>query len=682
MLRLQPARHEELIVEVFANEFAARSDNSRRAARFKDYARKWRSLLDHAIMSGDTQHSNFQVPFTTSQIMAKLSREYTAIFGKDAEITAAPVGPADHRIVHKVARFMNWRVLESMRMRLPACEFLVNKILYGRAHAYLGWEVDEYDVLDPQTGELRKEVWKEGPSFSPIRPGELIFPSFQWARTLHEFPWLIHRRFPNWEDLLAEERRGFLYDITKDREKIQQQIALGPDQSEEHDDITEEFERAEGVTYNSLEPVKVLEMWDYYTRMDIGRGITEDVVIKVIPSMRAIYGIVPLLDVYPTKRYRRPFVEAAMVRDGTYWSMGFGEMLASIQDELDANDKLFADAGPRSVDPGGFYRPADGALSEPFQIEPGTWYPVADPSGVRPNTSHFNPQYSILRNQELYAMGERVTGQSDLALGRTIDRPNAPRTATGQMAMMQAGDQRGELELILFSEDMATIVGEIWQLEQSLGNPETFFRVTEEEAGGLFDVAGGFSQLTAEERGSRYDFVLRFAPNYWEREQQKERTLMRYQLDLQNPLVVQSPHALWKITAEVHAALGDPNFGDLVPEPPDMGTPKKPQEEWTMLLQGEDVMVNPLDNDQLHIMEHTAQLDRYMQFAQRRDEPAMNRMFEHIREHRASLRQKQLMMAMAQDLAKQTLGNTITGKGLDPSILEGLAHQGGEDAPQ
>ena len=40
-----------------------------------------------------------------------------------------------------------------------------------------------------------------------------------------------------------------------------------------------------------------------------------------------------------------------------------------------------------------------------------------------------------------------------------------------------------------------------------------FFRVTEEDADGLFDVKDGGAWMTSEERGGRYDFDIRFATN-------------------------------------------------------------------------------------------------------------------------------------------------------------------------
>jgi hypothetical protein len=122
-----------------------------------------------------------------------------------------------------------------------------------------------------------------------------------------------------------------------------------------------------------------------------------------------------------------------------------------------------------------------------------------------------------------------------------------------------------------------------------------------------------------------------------------------YKLSTANPLIVQNPRALWMITRDVFKALGRENFADLVPEPPDLGLPKNPREEWTAMLQGEDVEVHPMDNDDLHLVDHGRRLEEHNR-SQAPDEDAINRMVAHILAHKAAKRQKMLMQALTQQL--------------------------------
>ena len=47
----------------------------------------------------------------------------------------------------------------------------------------------------------------------------------------------------------------------------------------------------------------------------------------------------------------------------------------------------------------------------------------------------------------------------------------------------------------------------------------------------------------------------------------------------------------------VHRAFGDDNFSDLVPQPPEADMPIDPTRENAMIEEGQDVLVNPADND-------------------------------------------------------------------------------------
>jgi hypothetical protein len=165
--------------------------------------------------------------------------------------------------------------------------------------------------------------------------------------------------------------------------------------------------------------------------------------------------------------------------------------------------------------------------------------------------------------------------------------------------------------------------------------------------------------------GGRYDFDLKFATSVWSREAEKERQLQLYGLDIQNPLVMQNPRALWMITQRVHKALGDDNFGDLIPEPPNIAMPRTPREEWAMALQGEPIDTHPDDNDELHVRQHTDQMSEE-HASERPDEPALKAMLEHIQAHQAQHSQKLLRQVLTNQLVNTFAQNAQTGQGLQP----------------
>jgi hypothetical protein len=276
------------------------------------------------------------------------------------------------------------------------------------------------------------------------------------------------------------------------------------------------------------------------------------------------------------------------------------------------------------------------------------------------------------REQTLLSYGERLTGLSDPAMGRQSDRPNAPRTVGQTVGILQEGNVRIALNTLVLREDMGLVLQHFWLLEYMFSTPQTFFRVTEEDADGAFPVNDGGSFLERRDRDGRFDFELQFATSLWSREAEKQNTLARYQLDLQNPLIVNNPSALWHVTKDAHEALGDPDFADLVPEPPDDDVPVNPREEYTRLLQGEEIHVHPMDNDELHMIRHL----RDLQQLEKNPEPqpdAHAKLVKHYLEHIEQMMHKKAVQALAEAAVAKArtslppeLAALITGQGATP----------------
>jgi hypothetical protein len=644
-------------------------DHERRMERFRRYYQKWRNRVDPPN-AGDEDASNFSVPLTQWHVYAKWAQSAQALFGDDAEIIARPVGPSDQRTVAKVARYMNWRVFDSMNLVNPFLEFQFRKILFGRAHAYRPWVIDEYET------DRGIETWYEGPGFYPLAPDDLIVPA-EDARTIHDFSFVIRKYWTTPDEMLR--RDGTLYQGVKER--FQQIVNFAQDRRRREwigDETKRETDEAEGVSrempMSAGESILVHEWYGRWRRLagqddgdehDIAKRqmLRSELVVRYLPDLRIVVGVQDLKDLYPRQRFKRPFVESSMVKDGTYWCPGLGELLESIEDEATANHRLFTDAGRFSVGPVILAKPGSGFNADTFEYEPRTIHYCEDPQAVNVIKVQTDMSFSLAKDQALMSIAERVDGVSDQTLGRAIERPNAPRTASGQIALIEQGNIRVGLETLSMREDMRAILRDIWELDSQFSPESVFFRVTEEDADGLFDVRGGGAEMTAAERGGRYDFDIRFATSVWSREANKEREIQRYGLDLQNPLIVQNQRALWMVTNRVHKALGDDNFADLVPEPPDLDMPKPPREEWTLMLQGQDVEVNPNDNDDLHLLDHYRRLDEAKR-GRGYDEFAGNKMVAHILQHQGQKRQKMLMQAMTQSLVQSLQQNTPQTGGL------------------
>jgi hypothetical protein len=643
---------------------AAVSDHARRIERFRRYYQRWRNRVDPPV-AGEEDTSNFSVPLMQWNVGHKLADAMGKLLGDDAEIVAKPTGPADQSLAAKIGLYESWRVFQSMRLTNPLTVMSFRQILNGRAHAYSPWVRDTYPVRDPQTGRVLEAVSYEGPGFFPLWPDQFIVPA-EDVQSVHDFSFTIRVYRTTPDRMLRGEEQGLYQGVSDRFDKL---VAHGRDnqrRASEGEEIQREKDEVEGINFDSSlsagPGVLVHEWCGWWRKLRRGKDAREEnlrererfeseLIIRYLPELNWIVGVQDLLDLYPTKHQRRPIVEASLIKDGSYWNAGFGELLESIEDEVTVNHRLFTDAGRLSVWPLIFFKPSSGFDPDKFHYEAGMALPTEDPNGVRAIQVQGNLQYPIVNQQALVGYGERATGVTDFSQGRASDQPNAPRTARGTLALLEQGNVRANLDTLVLREDMGQIVKHFWELEQQFpSSRRTFFRVTEQQAGGLFPTKDGGSYLEPEELGGEYDFELKFATSVWSREANKDREISLYQLDLGNPLIVNNPRALWMATRRVHKALGDDNFADLIPEPADLARPRTPDEEWTLALQGEPIAVHPDDQDELHVRAHIKQITEETGAGEQADADALQAMVAHIREHREQESRKLLRAAVVQQL--------------------------------
>lgn len=678
------------------------ADHQVRMARFTRYYRKWRNLTDMPAM-GEEAAANYTVPITQWQTSSKLAKEISSLLGDDAEIVAKPVGPSDRRRNKLVSLYMTWQVFDSMRLPNKIYEFAFRKILFGRSHAYAPWRRDTY-MVPLKDGTMDEEVDYEGPGFEPLWPDDLMVPA-EDARTIQEFSHVIRKYRATANDMLLGEEHGNYQAISDNYQKLVDFQSMRRQRDSYSDEMKLQKDLAEGVSYEgSLSGSNAMPVYEWYGRWRKLKGKKDarennlegrdryesELVVRFLPDLNMIVGIQDLALMYPRMKDRRPFVEASLMRDGSYWGAGFGEMLEDIEIELSKNHNLLTEAGELSVGPVIFYRPASGYDPGTSTWGPKTAIPTEDPSGVNAVQMRADLSYAVAREQQLTGYGERVTGITDMQLGRTQDRPNAPRTARQTMALLSEGDVRAELDTGVLREDFGAILSRFWLLNTMFMPEKQFFRVTEEDANGLFDIKNGGAYMTSEEMGDRYDFDLKFATNVWSKAQNKENELQLYGMDLQNPLVAQNPRALWEVLDRVHKAFGDEGFADIVPRPPDPGLPVEPKEEWTRVLQGEDIAVNPADDDQAHILDHNRRIQSE-RITSGRDDEAILAMVQHVQQHIEQLHHKRMMQMMAQEISQSIAQHTGLGQGLNPSggalanvgaaVQQMLAGQQGQPQP-
>jgi hypothetical protein len=666
------------IVQDFNN---AIPDHKGRMNRFLRYYRMWRDRVGAA--GGEQGASNFHVPLVKWQLFARWAKEVDALLGDDAEIVANPTAPTDAGRVRKVGRYMTWRFFNSMRATTPLIIFLFQKLIFGRAFARCDYAQEKYGV--PGEGEV---VDYDGPRFIPIWPDNIIVPA-EDVQSAQDFSFLIERFRATPDDLLDGE--GKLYrGITDNWEKIIQASRNTVQRNAQTDQMTREQDQAEGVLRDfSMSAGESLEVWAWYGHWRLlkgkGDGTTDnfkrrqmresDVVCYYLPDCDLMIGEHDLAVLYPKMRKRRPIVESSLVKDGSYWGPSVPELLEDIELELGANHNIATEAGERSVGPLIFYRPGKGFTPKTLRYEPNLLIPTDNPSDdVNVVTLTPNLQFSALRQQELLDYSERITGVTEQNLGRQNDRPNAPRTLGQTQLFLGESSVRLALDHKVVREDLGLICEHIWNLDSMYAAPQIFFRVTEEQAGGLFDTANGFGKMTTQERNARYDFDLKFATSSHSKEQVKQEKSGIFQAMMIVPIVQQNPVAQWLILDDFLKAYGMSGMGKYMPKPGPTDFPKDPAEEWSLMLEGESVHVNGMDDDNEHLAQHQEQLQTEQQKKDEyRDREAENRLIAHILETQQQIQQKQLQAETA-----QAMGGALAGLA---GGAAGIAGGGGTGQP-
>lgn len=667
---------------------SALMDHKDRMERFRRYYRMWRNKVPDPDPTRK-QASNFRIPMLQWHLFGKWSQTIEGLFGDDARIRCVPTGPSDEKRQKKAEVYQNWRFFLSIKGVTPLAVMTWRMLVYGRSFAYCPWRQERYWVRNPETGEDEERMWYEGPGFEPRHMDDLIFPA-EDAATLHDFSWMIDKCRLTPQQLLDGERAGRFTGIEENFEKILNYATSKQQRDERGDRIKREQDAADGITMDYAQSAKdALMVHRWYGKWRLPKGKDggsvnnlkrrrmdeSEIVVSYLPDLRMIIGVQDLMDLYPLAKNRRPFCEMSLVKDGSYWSMGLGELLETIESEATANNNLFTEAGQFSVGPVIVYKPGAGFNPEKFRYEPFTLLPCESPQDVQPLYLKADMSYPITKEQQLYGLGERVTGVSELAIGRSSAAPNAPRTATGQMAMIEAGNTRVAMDLRFLREDLKGLLKHFWTLDQQFAPENLFFRVTEEDAKGLMNVRGGGATMTPEELSGDYDFDIQFATSVWQREAKKQERLQLYGIDMQNPLILQNPRAMWKILNDVHEALGDRNFASLIPEPPDMGESIPPKEEWVQILQGEEIDPRPMDNDDFHIVDHLRRIEEERR-SPRPDQAAISLGIAHVAKHQAQKRQKMLMQAMTQKLVQDATAASEAAA-MNSPIEQMLQQQGG-----
>lgn len=598
-----------------------------------DRDRRFLKLFENLPDATGESEIGYRVPLVTETIKTKVAKMLAAILGPDRKIYGMPQGPSDGKQSRKVAAFVDWAAFQNIDPARELAKGLFRKEIFGRAFWYVPWE-QEFDL----EGEL---IW-EGHRFISVGPGDLLHSNEPGKHSIQEFEWVAMRYFETHRSLVNAIQSGEYPLLTlDDLGELTTRTARWNDES----GLGLAEDESEGVDRDNLEPSGdatrpvargVIPMIAWYGWIETSKGKFEHVCVRKPDAVDAKVGSISLLkDEYRGMNNPRPFLETSDLSHSGYYPKSTAAWIEPAEETLTRMFRDFYKGGRFSACPPILADRETADQLDQQRYDPGDIKVVADPSRAVQMKIGYDPTFYQIGSTMVRADRDRTVGYSDYNAGRDISSPTAPKTASMGLALLQESNARMDLDMQFLAQDMSAWFKHIWQLWCTKADPNIVFRVTEQDLGDATGSAKMFEM--PEERAGRYDFRLRFAPGPMEVGATREDVITAYQLGLQNPLVMQSPRAMYRLTMAVLRVLKMEEVASEVVEPPD-NTPMPPDRENSMMLQGEKPVVKVADDHELHIAAHYRLID-WQRRSARPDQQAIQMAVEHIAEHNGMKRQ-------------------------------------------
>ena len=605
--------------------------------------------------------SNLNVPLTMVGIETLKPRLVEAILGANPPVLVVPVELSDQELQSRVELFLNWQLQTELRLEPTIYESAHLFLNPGTVVAKVFWKVDRRrkkylryfptgtspeqilqaifgntpPILERIAGKPRWEGeirYKDGPPLSVAlelkvletqiqvlvdREESIELPSVELIDTadiiaparsgqdVQFLPWIQHRLWLTEDDLRKKAKSGrFFKDAVQ--ELLTAAAPTGDETQSDSAEIRESRDDTEGVDGQGGSSItsEQYEVLEDYRRYDIDDdGLLEEIVTWICPKLKnKVLGWDYLDNVYA--HGKRPLVVGRYFPiPFRFYGLSFPEIVRNIQEEINTIHNQRVDFGTLQNMPWYFYRASSMQSPTPVEIRPGVGVPIENPASdvMMP---HFQGSSAFGQAEEalLYQYFERLTGLTDLALGRQPNRVGATRTATGVASLLSEAGLRFKTSMSAFQRFWIEIFSHVLALNQQYLPPGKEFRVT-----GKYP-----ERIRIEDRNEiagRFDIRLAATTEVLNREIMREdsATILT---TLANPAWVQvglvGVRGIDRVLRDFLRAYGkDPDF---YLETQTNEVVRSPEEELAILIGGGEIRPNPSENVQEHLMKHQTQL--------------------------------------------------------------------------
>lgn len=538
--RLSPEDDEKLCNKILTDYHAGLSDRTEWENRVAEWEDAYYNRVPDKDFPW-AGAANFHVPLTMMGVETFKPRLVEAVLGMDPPIMVAPTRGVDEDRNDIVETFLNWQIKAELDLEPTVTQSAHLFLQPGLVVAKTYWKVDRItrkmvrefppgtqipDIIEALFGDekprnlesegglkftgkipapgneplnvklefkiinepdlkviqvlVEKEELIERPQVDLVDATDIIAP-VKGGHTVMEQPWIQQRLWYTEDELRRKARDGRFYE-----DVVEQLIKSGAPRGDQpltdSQLYREKLDITEGVEGQGPSNVKRTE-WEVlecYLRYDIDDdGWEEEVIVWVAPDCRRqVLGWDYLDNVYA--HGRRP------LRVGRYfpvpfrwYGLSFAEVIKGIQDEINTIHNQRVDYATIQNLPFGFKKASATMPPITQRLRPGEFVDVDNPqTDILIPRWQGSPAWGQQEEAVLMQYFERLSGLTDLSVGRQPNRVGATRTAAGTQTLLSESGLRFKNAMQEFQRFWVGIFEDILALDQEYLPPRKEFRVT------------------------------------------------------------------------------------------------------------------------------------------------------------------------------------------------------------
>jgi len=388
----------------------------------------------------------------------------------------------------------------------------------------------------------------------------------------------------------------------------------------------------------------------YYAWDVDSKGYLEQVIFTSIPDANIVIRKKRLNEVF--RHGKRPLQSGVWdIREHRLLGIGLVEEMAPLQKLINDIINIVLNASSFALNPPGFVDMSGTEIKGNIKYKPGELTPI---SGPPPYFLQYPANFPV--GFELLKFFIDIFQRDSAASDQIQGQKGGVDTATATVRLIQEAYQNMSLNISRVVEWIKQVDRQIWQLYRAY-MPDSFkYRVMGP------DSKYEFFEMTRADLLLNPDIALEVNVEETSKQYVQEVANEMMQTIAMNPLLLQAgvidPSKIYNAAKNVLEAYGVKNYSKYLNEP-EVIESVDPEQENYQLVEGKDVGISPLDNDQEHLQEHQAFIEAIPNLVGFGEVDALmqrnsNHMMLHTRQ--AQMKAMQQMQMIQQAQAQQEAG--------------------------